>query len=114
MAIIESVETQINRNPAKFAIAEPTKLLTFIKGEPPVNSGKGRRRNPVITDIYNNLIANRNEWGHVNIPITNKKQLASLRASLTARAAKDNLHIASASQFNERTKMIDLWVMLTN
>jgi hypothetical protein len=114
MAIIESIETQVTKNPRKFAIAEPTKLLTFIKGEPPVNSGKGRRRNPVITEIYNNLLSNRNEWAHVNIPVTNKKQLASIRASLTARASKDNLHIATASQFNDKTKMIDLWVMLTN
>jgi hypothetical protein len=114
MPIIPSIETQVSQNPKKFAIAEPTKLLTFIKGEPPVNSGKGRRRNPVITEIYNNLLSNRNEWAHVNIPVTNKKQLASIRASLTARAAKDNLHISTASQFNEKTKMIDLWVMLTN
>lgn len=114
MAIIESIETQVNRNPRKFAIAEPTKLLTFIKGEPPVNSGKGRRRNPVITEVYNNLIANRNEWAHVNIPVTSKKQLQSLRSSLTARAAKDNLRLSTASQFNEKTKMFDLWVMLTN
>jgi hypothetical protein len=114
MAIIESIETQIDRNPRKFAIAEPTKLLTFIKGEPPVNSGKGRRRNPVISELYSNLLTNRNEWAHVNIPVTNQKQLASLRASLSSRAAKDNLRIASASQFNEKTKMIDLWVMLTN
>lgn len=114
MPIQPSVETQIIQNPKKFAIAEPTKLLTFIKGEPPVNSGKGRRRNPVITDIYNGLISNRNEWAHVNIPITNKKQLASIRASLNSRAMKDNLHISTASEFNEKTKMIDLWVMLTN
>lgn len=114
MAIIESIETQADRNPKKFAIAEPTKLLTFIKGEPPVNSGKGRRRNPVITEVYNHLLSHRNEWAHLNIPITNKKQLASIRASLVARAAKDNLRIASASQFNDKTKMIDLWVMLTN
>lgn len=114
MAIIESVETQALRNPRKFAIAEPTKLLTFIKSEPPINSGKGRRSNPVITEIYTALLVNRNEWAHLNIPITNKKQLNSIRASLNSRAAKDNLKIASASQFNDKTKMIDLWVMLTN
>lgn len=114
MAIIESVETQTMRNPKKFAIAEPTKLLTFIKTEPPVGAGKGRRRNPVITEIYSALLVNRNEWAHVNIPITNKKQLASIRSSLNARATKDNLKIATASKFNDKTKMIDLWVMLTN
>jgi hypothetical protein len=102
------------QNPRKFAIAEPTKLLTFIKGEPPVNSGRGRRRNPVISDIYNSLITNRNEWAHVNIPITNQKQLASLRASLSSRAVKDNLRMQTSSMFNEQTKMFDLWVMLTN
>lgn len=114
MAIIESVETQAMRNPKKFAIAEPTKLLTFIKSEPPVGSGKGRRSNPVITEIYAALLTNRNEWAHVNIPITSKKQLAGIRASLNSRAAKDNLKIATASQFNDKTKMFDLWVMLTN
>lgn len=114
MPMIPSVETQIQQNPRKFAVAEPTKLLTFIKSEPPVGSGKGRRKNPVITEIYSALLTNRNEWAHVNIPITNKKQLQGIRASLTARAAKDNLRIATASQFNEKTKMIDLWVMLTN
>ena len=114
MPMIPSVETQLSQNPRRFAVAEPTKLLTFIKGEPPVNSGRGRRRNPVISEIYNNLIANRNEWAHVNIPVTNKKQLASLRASLTARAAKDNLRISTSSMFNEKTKMFDLWLMLTS
>jgi hypothetical protein len=113
MAIIPSSETQLASNPKKFAVAEPTKLLTFIKGEPPVNAGKGRRRNPVITEIYAALLTNRNVWAHVNIPITNKQQLASLRASFSSRAKKDNLHIATSSIFNEKTKMIDLWVMLT-
>jgi hypothetical protein len=114
MAIIESPETQLLRNPQKFAVAEPTKLLTFIKGEPPVNSGRGRRRNPVITEIYGQLLLNRNQWAHVNIPITSKKQLASLRASFSDRAKKDNLHISTSSMFNEKTKMFDLWLMLTN
>lgn len=114
MAIQPSIETQIETNPRKFAIAEPSKLVTFIKGEPPVNSGKGRRRNPVITEVYNNLITNRNVWAHVNIPITNKQQLASIRTSLYNRAKKDNLGLATSSMFNDRTKMFDLWVMLTN
>jgi hypothetical protein len=77
-----------------------------------MNSGKGRRRNPVISTIYNELITNRNEWFHVNIPITSKQQLASLRVSLYTRAKKDNLTISSSSLYNETTKMFDLWVML--
>lgn len=112
MAIQPSVETQLETNPRKFALAEPTKLLTKIKGEPPMNNGKGRRRNPVITTIYNELITNRNEWFHVNIPVTSKQQLASLRVSLYTRAKKDNLTLSSTSLFNETTKMFDLWVML--
>ena len=112
MAIQPSVETQVESNPRKFAIAQPTKLLTKIKGEPPMNSGKGRRRNPVITNIYNELITNRNEWFHVNIPITSKTQLASFRTSLYIRAKKDNLTLSSSSLYNETTKMFDLWVML--
>lgn len=114
MAIIESLETQLIRNPQKFAVAEPTKLLTFIKGEPPTNSGRGRRANPVITEMYTTLLTNRNQWAHVNIPITSKKQLASLRASFSDRAKKDNLSVSTTSMFNEKTKMFDLWVMLTN
>lgn len=114
MAIIESTETQATRNPRKFAIAESTRLVTFIKGEPPVNSGKGRRRNPVITELYNSLITNRNQWAHVNIPVTSKKQLSAIRSSLNSRALKDNLRLATASLYNENTKMFDLWVMLTN
>jgi hypothetical protein len=114
MAIIASSETQIMQNPQRFAMAEPTKLVTFIKGEPPVNSGRGRRRNPVITEIYASIITHRNEWAHVNVPITSKKQLGSIRTSLYIRAQKDNLSLSTASVFNERTKMYDLWVMLTN
>jgi hypothetical protein len=112
MAIQPSFETQLETNPRKFALAEPTKLLTKIKGEPPMNTGKGRRRNPVITTIYNELITNRNEWFHVNIPVTSKQQLASLRVSLYTRAKKDNLTLSSSSLYNETTKMFDLWVML--
>lgn len=113
MPMITSTETQVHQNPARFKMAEPTKLLTAIQGEPPIGAGKGRRRNPVITAIYNELVAKRNVWFHVNIPITSKKQLASLRASLSVRATKDNLSLSSASVPNEQNKMIDLWVMLT-
>lgn len=113
MPMIPSTETQAISNPKKFAIAAPTKLLTRVS-EPPMNSGRGRRRNPVITTIYNELISNRNVWFHVNIPLTDKKQVASLRAGLYARAAKDNLHTETVSRFNEDTKMYDFWVLLTN
>lgn len=113
MPMIASSETLVSQNPAKFKMAQPTKLLTRINGEPPMNAGKGRRRNPVITAIYNELVSERNVWFHVNIPITDKKQLASIRTSLFARAAKDNLSTATSSVFNEETKMYDLWVMLT-
>ena len=113
MAIQPSVETLIQSNPRKYALAEPTKLLTRIKGEPPMNSGKGRRRNPVITAIYNELITNRNEWFHVNIPVTSKEQLGSLRMSLYTRAKKDNLTLSSSSLYNETTKMFDLWIILS-
>jgi len=113
MPMIASTETQISQNPARFKMAEPTKLLTPIQGEPPIGAGRGRRRNPVVSAIYNELVGKRNQWFHVNIPITDKKQLASLRSSLTARATKDNLHLATSSVLNEQTKMHDLWIMLT-
>lgn len=108
-----SDETLVSQSPEKFKMNEPTKLLTRINGEPPVNAGRGRRRNPVITEIYTHLVSNRNAWFHINIPITNKKQLGSIRTSLYVRARKDNLNLSSSSVFNERTKMFDLWVMLT-
>jgi hypothetical protein len=111
--MIASTETQAINNPKKFAIAEPTKLLTRVS-EPPVNSGRGRRRNPVVTAIYNELISNRNQWFHVNIPLSSTKQLNSLRAALYARAAKDNLTTETVSRFNDQTKMYDFWVMLTH
>ena len=59
MAIIESIETQINRNPARFAIAEPTKLLTFIKGEPPVVLFMGiiKNENPLFIITTSNFIS---------------------------------------------------------
>lgn len=112
MAFVPSIETQVSKNPRKFAMAQPSKLLTKLKGEPPFNISKGRRRNPVNTTIYNELIANRNEWFHVNVQIVDKKQLASIRSSLSFRARKDNLTLATASLFNEETQTIDLWVML--
>ena len=105
MPVIPSVETQVRNTPKKFAISEPTKLLTPIKGEPPVNMGRGRRRNPVITEMYNHLIENRNQWFHVNIPITSTKQLASIRTSLYTRSRKDGLYTSSNSLFNEKTQM---------
>jgi len=115
MAIIESTETQLNRNPRKFAMAnQPSKLLKRINGEPPVNAGRGKRRNPVISGIYAELLENRNVWFHIEVPITSKNQLNSIRTSLYTRAYKDNLHISTSSVFNEVTKMHDMWVMLTN
>jgi hypothetical protein len=114
MPMIASTETQVIQNPQKFAMAEPKKLVTFLKGEPPHNAGRGRRRNPVISAIYNELIQNRNVWAHVNIPITDKKVKSSVISSLYARAAKDNLALSTSSVFNERTKMYDLWVMVSS
>jgi hypothetical protein len=112
MAIIASHETLVAQTPEKFRMNEPTKLLTAVK-QPPVNAGKGRRRNPIITEMYNHLITNRDTWFHVNLVITDKKQLASIRASLYSRGLKDNLNLSSSSVFNEKTKAYDLWVMLS-
>lgn len=114
MPMVASHETIIQQNPQKFAMAQPSKLVTFIKGEPPTGAGKGKRRNPIITQIYSELLSNRNVWAHVNIPITSAKQLSSLRVSFYTRAKKDNLHMSTSSVYNEKTKTYDLWVMLTN
>lgn len=112
MRHIDSIETQIETKPEKFAIAEPTKLLTPIKGDPPMYVGRGRKANPVIAEIYKNLLINKDQWFHVNIPITSKKQLESLRTSLYVRGRKDSRYLSSSSLYNENTKMFDLWVRL--
>jgi hypothetical protein len=114
MPMVASHETIIEQAPHKFAMNEPSKLVTFIKGEPPTGVGKGRRKNPIVTQIYSELLTHRNQWAHVNIPITNQKQLQSLRIAFYTRAKKDNLNIATSSVYNEKTKTFDLWVMLTN
>lgn len=108
----DSIETQIMTKPQKFGIAEPTKLLTPIKGDPPMYVGRGRKVNPVIAEIYRNLLVNTDIWFHVNIPITSKKQLNSIRTSLYIRAKKDSRSLSSSSLYNENTKMFDLWVKL--
>jgi len=113
MAIQLSDETRVITSPQKFAIPQATKVVTFINGEPPTGM-RGKRSNPVINNIYNALITNRNQWAHVNIQITNKKQLSSLISSLNYRSSKDNLALATRTMNNEQTKTIELWVMLTN
>lgn len=112
MSISISDETRVQQNPERFAIKEPTKVVTFIKGEPPTGV-RGKKRNPVITNIYNAISVRRNEWAHVDIQITNAKQKAGIVSSLYARARKDNLYISSRSIFNERSKTFELWVMLS-
>ena len=111
MLVLNSDETKVEQNPSRFAIKDATKIVTFIKGEPPTGVGKGRA-NPVITNIYKALTVRRNEWAHIDIAITNTKQKSAIIASLYARAAKDNLHLSSRSMFNERSKTYELWVML--
>ena len=107
-----STETLAHATPQRYAIDQSSKILTPIKGEPPINAGRGRRRNPVITKIYNELISNRNQWFHVNVPMTSQKQVASMRASLYARAKKDNLEISTSAMFNDTTKLFDFWIIL--
>jgi len=112
--ILSSDETVIIRNPGKFALNEETNVVTFIAGEPPAVSGRGRRANPVITEIYAKLITNRGRWAHVNIPITSKKQKGSIVMSLYQRAQKDGLSLSTRSHYNDRTKLHDLWVVLNS
>ena len=112
MSVNISDETKVQQYPERFAIKEPSKIVTFIKGEPPTGVGRGKR-NPIITNIYNALTVRRNEWAHVDIQITNAKQKAPIIASLYARARKDNLYISSRSMFNDHSKTYELWVMLS-
>lgn len=107
-----SMETQVELTPTKFAIDPDMKLLTPIKGDPPVGLNRGRRRDPVMTKIYQQIIANPGQWYHVNISFTNKKQLASFRASLSARAKKDSRTVSTTALFNDKTKIFDLWICL--
>jgi len=88
MAIQLSDETRVITNPQKFAITQPSKVVTFINGEPPTGF-RGKRSNPVINNIYSALITNRNQWAHV-------------------------LALSTRTMMNEQTKTIELWVMLTN
>lgn len=112
MLMLNSDETKVEQNPARFAIKDASKMITFIKGEPPTGVGKGRK-NPVITNIYMALAVRRNEWAHVDIAITNIKQKSAIVASLYSRAVKDNLSLSTRSMFNERSKTYELWVMLS-
>lgn len=114
MPMVPSIETQIANSPQKFAITESKKLVKFIKSEPPVNANKGRRRNPIATAIYNEILVNRGQWAHVEIAFPTKKAKNSLVMSLYTRAKKDNLALESCSMFNEDTKTFDLWVRIVN
>ena len=114
MPIQLSDETKVEQNPTKYAITDSNeKILTFINGEPPTGI-RGRRSNPVINKIYQDLLSKRSVWAHVNIQITSKKQRSSIVTSLYNRAKKDGLYLSTRSMFNEHTKTYELWVMLTN
>lgn len=114
MAINLSDETKVEQNPKKYAITDSSeKILTFINGEPPTGI-RGRRSNPVINKIYQDLLSKRGVWAHINIQITSKKQRSSIVTSLYNRAKKDALYLSTRSMFNEHTKTYELWVMLTN
>ncbi len=112
--ILASDETRVMQNPSRFAILDMNKLVTFIKGEPPTISGRGKKANPVISNIYSALIIRRNEWAHIDIAFTSLKQKASFMSSLIHRATKDNLFVSGRSMFNEKTKTFELWVKVTS
>jgi len=110
--VINSLETQVEQNPTRFAINPDMKILTPIKGDPPFGLNRGRKRDPVLTQIYQEIIGNPGQWYHVNISFTNKKQMNSFRASLALRAKKDSRKLSSATLFNDNTKIFDLWICL--
>jgi hypothetical protein len=112
MALQLSDESRIITNPQRFAITQNTKVVTFIQGEPPTGM-RGKRANPVINAIYGQLLTNRGIWAHVNIQITNKKQLGSIISSLNYRVNKDNLYLSTRTMLNDETKTYELWVMVT-
>jgi sRNA-binding carbon storage regulator CsrA len=87
-------------------------LLTPIAGSPPVQSGIGRRRNPIYSSIYNHLISNKNVWFHVEIAFDSPKSIQKFRSALYARTKKDSFTFTSASSYNEESKSYDVWVML--
>lgn len=107
-----SVETEMMTRPQKYAATQPSRLLTPVD-EPPFNVGRGRRRNPLYSAVYSELLEKRNQWFHVNIAFTSKKDMSNFAMNLYNRARKDELNISRSSAFNERTKTYDLWLMLT-
>lgn len=106
-----SPETQLMTRPQKFAATQINKLLTPVE-EPPLNVGRGRRRNPIYTAIYAQLLENRNQWYHVNIAFVSRKECYNFSNNLYNRALKDVLPLSRSTAYNEKTKTWDLWVML--
>lgn len=106
-----SAETQLMTRPQKFAAAQPSKLLTPVD-EPPFNVSRGRRRNPIYTEVYSQLLQTRNQWFHVNIPFSSNKECRNFANSLYQRSLKDVLKLSRSIAFNEKTKTWDLWLML--
>jgi len=107
-----SSETQLMTRPDKFAVTHTSKLLTAVT-EPPFNVGRGRPRNPIYTAVYAQLLNNQNQWFHVNIAFTSKKDCYNFTNNLYNRARKDVLSLARSTAYNDKTKTWDLWVMLT-
>lgn len=107
-----SIETQLMTRPQKFAVAEISKLLTPVD-QPPLNVGRGRRRNPIYTAVYSQLLQNRNQWYHVNIAFTTKKECYNFANNLYNRALKDQFILSRSTAYNEKTKTWDLWIQLS-
>lgn len=112
MAVKVAPQTKSVRPTTKASAYLKHELLTPIAGSPPVETGIGRRRNPVYSSIYNHLISHKNTWFHVEITFDSPKSIQKFRGAIYSRSKKDNFTFTSASAYNEESKSYDVWVML--
>lgn len=106
----KSAETRVILSPLSFDIDPNLKVATPIKGDPP--AGIKKKRHPVITKLYKQLLSRRGTWFHVNIRFTNSDQVNAFRTSLYNRCAKDGERVSTCSMFNEDLDVYEMWVML--
>jgi len=107
-----STETQLATRPQKFAANQNTKILTRVDA-PPFHVGRGRKRSPLVSLAYAELLENMNTWFHVNIPFATKKEMTNFATNLYNRSQKDNLSLSRSTAYNEVTKTYDLWILLS-
>lgn len=112
MAVKVAPQTRSVRPTTKSSDRFKHEFLTPIAGSPPVETGIGRRRNPVYSSIYSHLISHKNTWFYVEITFDSPKSIQRFRGAIYSRAKKDSFTFTSASSYNEKSNSYDFWVML--